>query len=201
MMCSYAFGISSKDFNIHIKGGVLLPGVFNPDGSSNYPASYKVGLEFESGRTTWFALQYGLVYSSYSYQSTSSADLDPLFQILQGVLGAQTVVTNEIHRLSIPLWFKFRFLQNSPFGFYIGPGLSLNLNIINGRIPETQGFSVGLGGLLGFQYHINDKIKIFVDFNYFLFSPIIVATPPTSFDYEFSILPGVAFTWGRNSKR
>ncbi len=161
--------IKPKDFSIHIKGAVLFQGYlgsFFPDPMPRY----KVGMELESGWNGVFALQYGLLYS--------------------GILNSGIL---ELGRLSIPLWFKLRFLQNKPFGIYLGPGISANIYLSNGQIAfiGLLGFDFGIGTLFGVQYYINDKIKVFIDFNFFAYFP--------SFLYEVTIMPGVAFTWGRNT--
>ncbi len=131
--------------------------------------SYKVGVELESGIRSSFALQYGLTYSSFFDASVTG-----------GSFG----------RLAIPLWFKFRFYQNRPFGFYVGPGVSLNLITASaGAAATIREFNVGVGGLIGIQYYFNNIIKIFLD--------VDVSFYVINFGYEVSIVPGIGFTFGR----
>ncbi len=140
-------------------------------GGVKFPAiSYKVGVELESGISTLFAFQYGLTYSSL------------LGTPIAGVSAG---------RLAIPLWFKFRFLQDKPFGFYVGPGVSLNIITAIIRSASIVVYDFGVGGLVGVQYYINDKFKIFLDVD----ASFYVLT----LSYEVSITPGVAFTFGRNT--
>ena len=175
LLTSNAFAKKYKGFSLHLKGGGILTDHLTQNVTSTL--GYKVGIEFENSFTSLFSLQYGLLYSGLTRASSS------------GITSASGTIV-EVSRLSIPFWFKFRFRIYKSFGVYVGPGLTFNTYLntvtIDGRTDVSLGvFDFGFGTLFGLHYYINNRVKVFFDFN-------LIAYAPSNLS-EFSFLPGVAF--------